>query len=94
MREMGVPNSRLRIVVNRFNKKLEITQDDFKDAFPDTALLIVPGEFKKVITQINKGLAVVTSGRQSGNLAKAIEKISDHVWPKETKRRSLFGRKS
>lgn len=94
MREMGVPNSRLRIVINRFNKKLEITHEDFKDAFPNLTLLTVPGEFKKVIKQINKGQPVVTRGRQSGNLAKAIEKISDHVWPKETKRRSLFGKKS
>jgi len=92
LREIGVSNSRTRIVVNRFNRKLEITLQDFNEAFPDVTLHTLAGDFKRVSECINKGMPVL-QGRKSSAVGKSVINIAETLWPLPEKKRGWVGRK-
>lgn len=72
---LGVTSDRVMIVLNRYDKKSDVRLEDFIEGFPGTAVVVVPGDFRRVAESVNLGVPVVESAPTSP-LAKAIHQVS------------------
>jgi pilus assembly protein CpaE len=77
---LGVTSERVLIVVNRFSKKLEVREEDFKNAFPGVGINTIPSDYAEVSASINLGIPVV-NGASRSSLAKAILNLSSRLLP-------------
>lgn len=59
-RDLQIPNSRIRVVVNRFQVESPVTLDDIRRTLNSEPLLI-PNDYKRVSEAINHGLSVLKS---------------------------------
>jgi pilus assembly protein CpaE len=75
---LGVAAERVLIVLNRFSKKLEVREEDFKNAFPGVAVNTIPSDYAEVSASINLGIPVVNGSARS-SLAKAILNLSSRL---------------
>jgi pilus assembly protein CpaE len=77
---LGISAERVLIVVNRFNKKSEVHNDDFKNAFPQIPIETVPSDYAQVSASINLGVPVVEGTTRSA-LTKAILNLTQALAP-------------
>jgi pilus assembly protein CpaE len=77
---LGISAERVLIVVNRFNKKSEVRNEDFKTAFPGISIETIPSDYTQVSASINLGVPVVEATTRSA-LSKAILNLSHSLVP-------------
>jgi pilus assembly protein CpaE len=77
---LGISAERVQLVVNRFNKKAEVRNEDFKNAFPGVGIETIPSDYAQVSAAINLGVPVVEGAARS-MLAKAILNLSQTLVP-------------
>ncbi|MCU7934951.1 MAG: AAA family ATPase [Candidatus Thiodiazotropha sp. (ex Dulcina madagascariensis)] len=75
---LGISAERVLIVVNRYSKKSEVRNEDFKNAFPGVAIETIPSDYAHVSASINLGVPVVDGAARS-SLAKAILNLSSRL---------------
>jgi pilus assembly protein CpaE len=76
--QLGVFEDRLQVVVNRFNKKAEISLDDVKKALGVDNITTMPNHFKTVAESINLGVPMYDHARQSP-VTKALVELHESV---------------
>lgn len=59
-RELQIPASRIRVVVNRHQADAAVTLDDLRKAL-DATLLLLPNDYKRVSDAMNHGISVLKS---------------------------------
>jgi pilus assembly protein CpaE len=77
---LGITAERVLIVINRFSKKSEVRDQDFRNAFPDVGIKTIPSDYAQVSASINLGIPVVDSASHT-SLAKAILNLSNRLLP-------------
>jgi pilus assembly protein CpaE len=77
---LGISPERVLIVVNRFSKKAEVREEDFKKAFPGVTIKTIPSDYAQVSASINLGVPVV-EGAPRSPLTKAILQLSRGLIP-------------
>jgi pilus assembly protein CpaE len=77
---LGIREERVVIVVNRYNKRSEVRNEDFANAFPGVSIETVPSDYALVSNSINLGIPIADSSARSP-LTKAILKLSDSLLP-------------
>jgi pilus assembly protein CpaE len=82
---LGISSEQVQIVVNRFSKKAEVRDEDFKKAFPGVAVETIPSDYAQVSASINLGIPVV-EGAPRSTLTKAILNLSHTLSPESDKR--------
>jgi pilus assembly protein CpaE len=72
--EIGIPDSRIHVVLNRYSRNSEIEVGDIRKALRQNELIIVPGQYKIAAESINAGVPVAEI---SGNspLTRAIRNL-------------------
>ncbi len=77
---MGVPKSNLKIIINRYNSKSAITEDDIKEALNIKSVSFVPNDFKRVVEATNAGVPLYVNERSAAitkSLINLVDKICD-----------------
>lgn len=69
-RELQIPASRIRVVVNRYQAEAPVTLDDIRKAL-EVELLLVPNDYKRVSDAMNHGVSVLKSAPGSA-ISKAL----------------------
>jgi pilus assembly protein CpaE len=79
--QLGITPDRLRLIVNRYDKKAEIRLEDFSSVLLGVTVETVPGDFRRVVESITLGTPVVQGaprspvGRRLTELATAITAV-------------------
>jgi pilus assembly protein CpaE len=77
---LGISPERVQIVVNRFSKKAEVRDEDFRKAFPGVTIETIPSDYAQVSASINLGVPVV-EGAPRSTLTRAILNLSHALIP-------------
>ena len=64
--ELGVPEERVIVVVNRFQKSAAVTQVDIEQTLKHKKLIAIPNDYKNVIDSINAGIPMYEHAKGSG----------------------------
>ncbi|MDO6460717.1 AAA family ATPase [Granulosicoccaceae sp. 1_MG-2023] len=87
----GVPRSRIRVVINRFENRHPVTHDDIESTLGDVEILSVPNDYKHVSTALNAGEPLVERTRNAP-VTTAIRALTDNILGVRKKaRRRFFG---
>ena len=70
-RDLAVPESRIQVVVNRYNKNLPVELNDIRRALQRQQLFLVPNQYKLAAESLNAGVPLLDADASSG-LTKAI----------------------
>jgi pilus assembly protein CpaE len=63
--QLGIPTERLLLLLNRFEKKAQISDEDFASISAGLAIEDIPGDFRRVSESINLGVPVHEGGQRS-----------------------------
>lgn len=74
-RDLAVPDYRIALLVNRYNKNAALDLDDIRRTVKDGDLITVPNQFRHVAESIDLGVPILESN-QGGAFAKAIAKLA------------------
>lgn len=89
-RELQIPASRIKVVVNRYQAESPVTLDDIRRAV-DAELLLVPNDYKRVSEAMNHGVPVLKSNPAAA-VSKALAGIAvGLVGTVESKARAATG---
>lgn len=86
---IGVPDERILLVINRFDRRAEVTRNDYDKAFPKIAQTALPGDFARVTESINLGVPVVSGA--SSRLGRALHELTARLVPEADERRPASG---
>jgi pilus assembly protein CpaE len=93
--QLGVPDDKLQIVVNRYDKNLQVELGDIRRALggDDRELLLVPNQYRDVAESINVGVPMFDQHRGSA-VTKALMQIEAHLagGPGKAARRNVISR--
>ena len=87
MRALEVPEERIFLVMNRYDKRIGITPERVGESFRHPVALAIPDDFRHVLPAINKGKLVVWSDRGapvSRGIVKLAEMVRRHLAELET----------
>ena len=76
--EIGVSSGSIQVVVNRYDKRADITVADVKKALKTEDLLTIPNQFKVTAESINSGMPL-TEVRRSAAVAKGLQGLSQSI---------------
>lgn len=74
-RLLGYPDDKIRLIVNRYNKKNDITLDNIVDTLKQKVFKVVPNDYLAVAESVNYGIPVTKLNRRSA-AAKSIQDIA------------------
>lgn len=77
-RLLGYHKDKLRLIVNRYDKKSEITLDDIHNTLKNKVFRSIPNNFSIVDESVNHGVPVFKLAQRSP-ISKAIEEISNEL---------------
>jgi pilus assembly protein CpaE len=86
--ELNFPAESIKMIVNRYKSKYEISLRDFEDSLQQKPFCIIPNDYVTVSTSINKGKAL-SSIHKRAKITKSIKKIAI-AFSEEKKRNSLI----
>jgi pilus assembly protein CpaE len=90
--DVGIPSSRLQVIVNRYQKHSTVGLDDIRRTLGRQELTVLPSLYKSVLASIDSGMPLLEHDRTSA-LAKAIIELQDEVVSgHHTERRGLLRR--
>lgn len=78
LRAAGVPDERIFLVMNRYDKRIGITPERVGESFRHPVALAIPDDFRHVLPAINKGKPVLEVSR-SAPVARGIVKMAELV---------------
>lgn len=87
--DLAIPDSRLVLVVNRFDKNSTIEIVDVKRTVKEDPVFVLPNQYKAVAESINFGIPVLQQEPNSP-LSKAIIQLEEFLGGKVEKKRSGF----
>lgn len=91
-RELGYPASKVRVVVNQYDKDAQINLPKLEQTLGAKVSHQLPRDEKQVNEALSRGLPLVTLARDSA-LAHGISLLANMLWPAGPERRkSMFGR--
>lgn len=91
-RELGYPASKVRVVVNHYDKNAEINLSKLEQTLGAKVAHQLPRDDKQANEALSRGVPLVTSARDS-TLAQGISLLADMLWPSSAERRKgVFGR--
>jgi pilus assembly protein CpaE len=77
-RFVGLPDDRMVIAINRFDKKSDVRRSDFEEAFPGVEIVQIPGDYRRVAESVNLGVPLVEHGEKTP-ISKAIVNLSERT---------------
>ena len=78
LRSLGVPDERIFLVMNRYDKRIGITPERVGESFRHPVALAVPDDFRHVLPAINKGKLVMWAAR-GAPISRSIVKMAEMV---------------
>jgi pilus assembly protein CpaE len=100
-KRLNIDSERLLVVVNRFDRRAELTLNDFREVFPAIAIQTLPNDYIRASESINLGVPICETAAQSPlgkgllGLASVITSASlasrEAPEPQQKKKRGLFG---
>jgi pilus assembly protein CpaE len=91
-REFGYPASKVRVVVNQYDKNAQINLPTLEKTLGAKVAHQLPRDDRQVNEALSRGVPLVTSARDSA-LAQGIGLLADMLWPAMAERRkSMLGR--
>jgi len=92
-KELAVPMSRIKIIVNRYVKNSLIEIDDIKGALKTKHIVVIPNQYKLVSESIDSGIPLMQSAKNSAT-GKAIRQLLNEVCGIDSARPAprMFGR--
>lgn len=91
-RELGYPASKVRVVVNQYDKNAEINLPKLEQTLGAKVAHQLPRDEKQANDALSRGVPLVTSARDS-TLAQGISLLADMLWPSSAERRKgVLGR--
>lgn len=91
--DLGISNRAIRLVVNRFEKKADVSLSDLKDIFQEVDVYQVPNDTKHVSFAVNNGIPLTFKWPKIP-ISKSMLKISQTVWPEKDSDRAKGAGKS
>jgi len=92
LRDQGLPNERLRILVNRFDKKNVLRINDIRDAFNPVECIEIPNDYKRMSFATGNAVPLIKKFRKAP-ISKSVVSLANIIFPyKEEKRRGFFSR--
>ena len=94
LRDQGIPNERLRVVLNRFDKKNTMQLRDVMNAFDPVSCTTIPNDYKKMSYATDNAVPLVKKYRQAP-VSKSIVSLANEIFPlsEEEPRRGFFKRR-
>lgn len=93
LRDQGVPNDRLSVLVNRYDRSNVVRKQDIEDAFENHTVFTVPNDYKRMGYATDNAVSVIAKWR-SAPVSKTLNNLTKRLWPEPVKaRRGLFGRR-
>jgi pilus assembly protein CpaE len=89
--ELGIASDRLVVIVNRFQRRAEVTLEDFTDALRDLRIETLPNDFQGVSESINLGIPLLEHAPRSAlskSLQGLVESVASEDAPPVPRRRS------
>ncbi len=83
VRSLGVASNRIKILVNRFEKKGDVSLRDISDTFEETDILKIPNDHKRMSFAVNNGIPVSIKWPRS-TISKQLTSLANEVWPIES----------
>lgn len=84
MQELAIQSSRIKIVVNRYDKNLPVTLRDIEKAVNQRCFMTLPNDFQRVSESVNLGVPLYErypNARMSKALSEMAEKLSAKPFP-------------
>ncbi len=78
MRSLDVPDNRIFLVMNRFDKRIGITPERVGESFRHEVDAVVPEDFRHVLPAINKGRPVLETSR-GAPISRGIVKMAELI---------------
>lgn len=93
LRDQGLPNDRVQIIVNRHDKKNVLREGDICDAFDGLAVSTLPNDYKRMSYTMDNAIPLIRKYRGSA-ISKCVLDLAESLFPtaQET-RRGFFGRR-
>ena len=82
--DLNYPDNKIKIIINRYGSKHEISLRDFKNALQQEPSHIVPNDYAAVTNSSSKGQSLSISNYQA-KVTKNIKKLATEILPKENK---------
>lgn len=93
LRDQGIPNERLRILINRFDKKNVIRMQDILDAFESIECIALPNDYKRMSFATGNAVPLVKKFRKAP-LSKSVVSLANVLFPlEEEPSRGFFRRR-
>ena len=91
LRDQGIANEKLMIVVNRHDKRNVVRTIDITDAFDGLPVMTVPNDYKRMSYSNENGISIIDKWR-SAPVSKSLGCIADTLWPQAPiAQHGLFG---
>ena len=86
-RSLDYPSSKLRWIVNRYQKGGDISLDDLKRTLDLEQLITLPNEYEVVASSVNQGIPVERLSPNSP-ITRALRAVAETIAPPDSKKRS------
>jgi pilus assembly protein CpaE len=71
---LGIARDRLVVIINRYQRRGEVTLQDFRDALPGLRIDTLPNDYRSVFDSINLGVPLLEHEPRSA-LAKSLSEL-------------------
>ena len=93
LRDQGLPNNRLRVIVNRYEKNSVLRAVDISDAFDSIEVTTLPNDFKRMSFATDNAVPLIRKFRKAP-LTKALDNLAEKIFPQAVvEKRGLFGKR-
>lgn len=93
LRDQGLPNDRLRVLINRHDKKNVLRTGDIEDAFEAIPVTTLPNDFKRMAFATDNAVPLLRKFRKA-HLSKGIMLLANKLFPvQEESKRGFFKRR-
>lgn len=93
LREQGISNDRMRVIVNRHDKHRVLRTIDIIDAFEGIKITTLPNDYKRMSYATGNAVSLVKKYK-SALLTKSIKQLSENLFPSKMKlKRTWYGAK-
>ena len=92
LRDQGLPNERLRVLVNRFDNKNVIRMNDIIDAFEPVECIALPNDYKRMSFATGNAVPLIKKFRKAP-LSKSVVSLANLLFPQEKEQSRGFFRR-
>ena len=91
VRDQGIQNEKIKLLVNRHDKKSVVRLIDISDVLEHNIVMSVPNDYKRMSYCIDNGVSLAEKWK-SAAITKSLTTVVSKLWPmEETKKRRKFG---